>query len=229
VDQVVVELLKQVFKKLGVSFAWFRVEQGAVLLVDHTFQQQNLAEGQRVKMEVNHVFLAAAPRKAHPCFPDEGCIGTGEDENGVFEQARVGKELDAFVPILDVADFVEQEILQSRFSIQVIRKNTDERMMVVDQLTGEEGDALGLCTLPKQNLYPLLEESGFADLTPPGDGVDSRLADRQSFKQGGFMHKWLLGQQTQVGVKLTKCARIVQVAVMRQKLRFQYLSSMVAD
>ncbi len=101
-----------------------------------------LQETERIEMEIYGSRPAPPSRKTHSCFLDDTNVGTGDYHYRVSKQTGVSKILHAFVPISDVGDFIQHDLVGalSRIRSEHVTEKPDEGMMVIDQLTGNIPD-----------------------------------------------------------------------------------------
>ena len=105
---------------------------------------QVLRERQRVEMKIDARRAAPAARQKRAGFVNDDRIRTGENQDEVFQQTGIGKELDAAVPPANVGHFVNEQVCRLRWRAIRCgpREQRDQGMMVIDKLPRQVENAL---------------------------------------------------------------------------------------
>lgn len=178
-----------------------------------------LRERQRVEMEIDVRRTASATRKEPAGFADDDRVRAGKDQDDVFQQARIGQELDAAVPAANVGHFVHEQVGRP-FGGAVRCGSGDQRnggVMIVDRSSSHVENALRVHAPVQQVTHPLLEHRRFADPPAAGNRVDPRLIGRQMGKDGVAIRDGQTAQLPKLRIHGAKQVRTFEMKVVRCK------------
>ena len=178
-----------------------------------------LGEGQRVEVEIDARRAAPTTGQQRAGFVNDDRVRAGDDQDDLFQEAGIGEELDAAVPPANVGHFVNQQVrrLAGRAIRRAPREQCNQRMMVVDELTGHVEHTPRRYPPIKQVAHPLLQHGGLADPPAARDGVDPGLIYREMRQYGVAVREGKTAQLSELRVHGAEKVRSFQMKVVRGK------------